>query len=251
VQELTGEEAVQTASAAEGEAGNNEASTEQRAPRERRSRDRYGRDRRERGPRDAQAQAGEEVATDAETNAEPVSVDRVETAVQEEVPARSSYFSMPVETAPAAVAAVAAVGAASVASAPAVEESIPPVETLAVAPPTRPATPAAASQPEAALTPVVEAPAVEAVEGLPKIAAYALPMDAMSEVARSSGLEWVNSDADRVAQVQAAIAAEPKPIHVPREIKPVVLVDEGPLVLVETRIDLSKVTLPFEGTPTA
>ena len=70
----------------------------------------------------------------------------------------------------------------------------------------------------------------------------------MSEVARASGLEWVNSDADRVAQVQAAIAAEPKPIHVPREIKPVVLIDEGPLVLVETRKDLSKVTLPFEST---
>jgi ribonuclease E len=73
----------------------------------------------------------------------------------------------------------------------------------------------------------------------------------MSEVARSSGLEWVNSDVERVAQVQAAIAAEPKPIHVPREIKPVVLVDDGPLVLVETRKDLSKVTLPFEGSQAA
>jgi ribonuclease E len=57
-------------------------------------------------------------------------------------------------------------------------------------------------------------------------------------IAQGSGLEWVNSDADRVAAVQAAIAAEPKPVHVPRERPPVVVVDEGPLVLVETRKDL-------------
>ena len=48
-------------------------------------------------------------------------------------------------------------------------------------------------------------------------------------------------------QVQAAIAAEPKPIHVPRDIKPVVVVDEGPLVLVETRKDLRNMPLPFEA----
>lgn len=84
---------------------------------------------------------------------------------------------------------------------------------------------------------------------MPKVQAYALPIEVMNDVARNSGLEWVNSDAERVAQVQAAIAAEPKPIHVPREIKRVVLVDEGPLVLVETRKDLSKVALPFENSP--
>jgi ribonuclease E len=35
-------------------------------------------------------------------------------------------------------------------------------------------------------------------------------------------------------------------VHVPRERKPVVVVDEGPLILVETRKDLSQVKLPFE-----
>ena len=65
-------------------------------------------------------------------------------------------------------------------------------------------------------------------------------------MAASSGLEWVNSDAEKVAQVQAAIAAEPAPIHAPREPKPPVVVDEGPLVLVETRKDLRDMTLPFE-----
>jgi len=57
-------------------------------------------------------------------------------------------------------------------------------------------------------------------------------------MAQSSGLEWVNSNAERVAAVQAAIAAEPKPVHVPRERPAPVVIDEGPLVLVETRKDL-------------
>jgi ribonuclease E len=60
----------------------------------------------------------------------------------------------------------------------------------------------------------------------------------MQAVAQSSGLEWVNSNPERIAAVQAAIAAEPKPVHVPRERPPLVVVDEGPLVLVETRKDL-------------
>jgi len=40
---------------------------------------------------------------------------------------------------------------------------------------------------------------------------------------------------------------EPKPVHVPREPKPVAVVDEGPLVLVETRRDLRNMPLPFEA----
>ena len=81
---------------------------------------------------------------------------------------------------------------------------------------------------------------------MPKVTPYALSLGDLSQVAQGSGLEWVNSDADKVAQVQATIAAEPKPIHIPREPKPVVMVNEGPLVLVETRKNLSDVTLPFE-----
>lgn len=59
-------------------------------------------------------------------------------------------------------------------------------------------------------------------------------------------MQWVNSDPQRVAAVQAAIAAEPQPVHVPRERPPAVVLDEGPLVLVETRRDLRDMTLPFE-----
>lgn len=79
------------------------------------------------------------------------------------------------------------------------------------------------------------------------IVAYALPLQSLHDLAASAGMEWVNSDAEKVRVVQAAIAAEPKPAHVPREPRPVVLVDEGPLVLVETRKDLSQIRLPFES----
>lgn len=48
------------------------------------------------------------------------------------------------------------------------------------------------------------------------------------------------------AAVQAAIAAEPKPVRVPRERPAPVVHDEGPLILVETRKDLSLMQLPFE-----
>ena len=74
-------------------------------------------------------------------------------------------------------------------------------------------------------------------------------MQELQELASAAGLQWVNSDAEKVAAVQAAIAAEPKPVHIPRERPPVVILDEGPLVLVETRKDLSAMVLPFEQTP--
>ena len=59
-------------------------------------------------------------------------------------------------------------------------------------------------------------------------------------------MQWVNSDAERIAAVQAAIAAEPAPVHVPRARPAPVVVDTGPLILVETKRDLRAMTLPFE-----
>jgi ribonuclease E len=240
VQQAVDGETVDTSPSTEGEANASDNGGEQRAPRERRSRDRYGRDRRERGPRDALPQAEDNgdgnapavMAADAPAN------DNSE-ARREATPARSSYFSLPVEAEPAA--APATVAEAAVAPEPVVAGAALPEN----APVASQQVNTEASEPEPAPAPSV----AQAVQGLPKVQAFALPIDAMNDVARASGLEWVNSDAARVAQVQAAIAAEPRPIHVPREIKPVVLIDDGPLVLVETRKDLSKVTLPFENTP--
>ena len=49
-----------------------------------------------------------------------------------------------------------------------------------------------------------------------------------------------------MSAVQAAIAAEPKPVHVPRVRAAAVVEEEGPLVLVETRKDLRNLNLPFD-----
>jgi ribonuclease E len=207
-----------------------------RAPRERRSRDRYGRDRRDRAPRDTSTGQVEEGAT---SEAAPAAT-REETPAE---PVRSSYFSLPVESAPTQAPASTPVAEAQVAMQAAAE----PVTVTVVVPETRanqPA-PAAVRAPRAA-APAPVAVAAPVAAGLPKVQAFALPMEALHQVAQSSGLEWINSNADKVAQVQAAIAAEPKPVHEPREPKIVVLPDDGPLVLVETRKDLRNMPLPFE-----
>ena len=81
---------------------------------------------------------------------------------------------------------------------------------------------------------------------LPKVQPFELPVEQLAQVAESSGLQWVNSDAQKIAAVQAAIAAEPRPQRVPRERPPAIVIDEGPLVLVETRRDLGEMKLPFE-----
>ncbi|HTH79393.1 MAG TPA: Rne/Rng family ribonuclease, partial [Ramlibacter sp.] len=102
-----------------------------------------------------------------------------------------------------------------------------------------------APAPQAA-APAGTAPVAAAPRAMPKVVPFELPMGELAQVAEASGLQWVNSDADKIAAVRAAIAAEPKPIHVPRERPPIVVIDEGPLVLVETRRDLRDLKLPFE-----
>ncbi|GCL63529.1 Rne/Rng family ribonuclease [Pseudaquabacterium pictum] len=114
----------------------------------------------------------------------------------------------------------------------------------------------AVAEPVAQAAPVVAAPvappaaasAAPAAQprALPKVAPFVLPMDDLQRLAEASGLQWVNSDGEKIRAAQAAMAAEPAPIHVPRERKPLVVIDEGPLVLVETRKDLSQLKLPFE-----
>jgi ribonuclease E len=77
-----------------------------------------------------------------------------------------------------------------------------------------------------------------------------LPLQDLAQVASASGLQWVNSNTSKIAETQAAMAAEPRPTHVPRERAPVVAIEASPLVLVETKRDLRNMTLPFEEAAT-
>jgi len=113
-------------------------------------------------------------------------------------------------------------------------------------------TPPAAVEPivvQAATAPAIsEAPAAAPVAVAPQAAAtFELPLPELKQLAETAGLQWVQSDAEKIALAQAAMAAEPKAAHVPRERPPLVVVDEGPLVLVETKKDLSQVKLPFDN----
>ena len=110
----------------------------------------------------------------------------------------------------------------------------------------------AAESPRPAVAPV-QAPPVQiapahAAPGLPKVQPFQLPVQDLVQVAESSGLQWVSSDAEKIAAAQAAMAAEPQPVRVPRERPAPIVIDEGPLVLVETKRDLREMKLPFEQT---
>lgn len=203
---------------------------------QRRGRDRYGRERRGRGDSaDVQPAEGQESPVQ-ETTAEAPAIEQASHG--DDTPARS-YFTR-------------STTAAAPAPAPAPAEATPEVDVpapQAAAPAVPAAEPVAAPAPRARPAPVEQAvPAVAsaAATGLPKVQPFTLEVDTLANIAQASGLVWVHSDSDKVQQAQAAIAAEPKPIHVPREPKPVVALDEGPLVLVETRRDLRNMVLPFE-----
>jgi len=120
--------------------------------------------------------------------------------------------------------------------------------------PSEPATDPWRAQEPAQSAPVVEraaaslAPAPVAASAAPA-SSYALPLDSLVAVAESAGLQWVNSDAAKIEAAQAALAQTAEPIRVAREVPPAAAIDDGPLVLVETKKDLSQVKLPFETTP--
>ncbi len=205
--------------------------------RERRSRDRYGRDRRERASEPRQETPGEE--TQADLNTDPSSAPVAE-VTGEDRPATRSYFERAQQAAatPAAQEVHAPIGEAPL--------EAPLASNLTAAASVAPvAEPMAAPAPAAVATAAPAAPAVATRAALPSAASYHLQIDSLQQVAQDSGLVWVNSDADKVATVQAAIAAEIKPARVPRERPPAVVLNEGPLVLVETRKDLKDMNLPF------
>jgi ribonuclease E len=217
--------------------------------RERRSRDRYGRDRRERGVDSRADTPIEEGQTDLIAQETPAAADHQ----SEDRPAPRSYFeraqpaAAPTPEVPAEVPVeVPTEGQAPAEEVP--ESAAAPAESGANTAPVRTETaaPVARQAPVMAQAPVAPAQEPTALPAaLPVAAIYTLQIDSLQQVAQGSGLVWVNSDADKVAAVQAAIAAEPQPVRVPRERPPAVVLNEGPLVLVETRKDLKDMNLPF------
>jgi ribonuclease E len=220
--------------------GNTAEGTDGRESGQRRSRDRYGRDRGERGERNGRGERSDAAPQSGAAQGEEGQ--EVEHVV------RASYFTQPA-AAPAPV--IAEVATQTQEAAPAVAAHAAPVEALAVVAQAAPvdAAPAPVAAPVAAVK--VAAPATAAMASpapagstMPKVSGFALPMDSLQAVAQTSGLQWVNSDPARIAAVQAAIAAEAAVVHVPRERPAAVTVQEGPLVLVETKRDLAKLDLP-------
>jgi ribonuclease E len=195
-------------------------------PRERRPR---GRDR-DRGPRPERGERSDR----GERTERPEPVGREDAAANEETSAepRKSYFTAGASTPSAGSGADQPMSPAPMpAEAPVAEAIAAPVPSKAnVAAPVPAAAPAVAANSAA----------------MPAVQAFVLPLGELAAVAQGSGLNWVNSDAAKIAAVQAAIAAEPKPVHVPRQRPAAPVLDEGPLVLVETQRDLRNMTLPFE-----
>ncbi len=188
-----------------------------RQPRDRRSRDRYGRDRRERSERPDQPADGMTEGAAALTAVSENFESHQPAALEKPAPAATEFVA---QTEPV--------------RAPQMTPQAAPVVAAPI---------------------VTPAPAVAAPAGrsLPKVQTYDLPLQDLAQVAQSSGLQWVNSDTAKIAEVQAAMADEPKPIHVPRERPPTAQLDASPLVLVETKRDLRDMNLPFEqaATPAA
>ena len=153
----------------------------------------------------------------------------------------------PTPAVPATVAEMPLVGEARAAAQPAPAPVAPPAVAAAPAPAPA-ALPQHAPAPVATLaetaSPKAPAPAPAETE-----APFVLPVASMEQVAQSSGLQWVHTDTDKVAAVQAAIAAEPAPVHVPRERAPVAVQEDAALVMVETRRDLGSMQLPFDQQP--
>jgi ribonuclease E len=177
--------------------------------REKRSRDRYGRDRGPRGERE-QADRQERPMVDVQPASDEVAAEP-----------RKSYFTPTIEAPALEVTATTVPEIATVTTLPQSSVALNPLPTSAAVPP---------------------APS----SGMPKLQPFVLPLAELAQVAQSSGLSWVNSDAEKIAAVQAAIAAEPKQIRVPRERPFVQRDDSGPLILVETKRDLRNMPLPFE-----
>ena len=173
-----------------------------------------------------------------------------------EAPAALRAEALPTES---AVAPAVPAAASTPAFVPAAEPVAAPVAPPVPRPAPAPAPVAAAPAPVAAPAPAAPAPVAAVPAPAPAPAAVAaaapkaapapfvLPVNDLARLAEGSGLQWVGSDATKIAAAQAAMAAEPAAVRVPRERPPVVAAEDSALVLVETKRDLRDVKLAFEN----
>ncbi len=201
---------------------------------------RRSRNRRGRGRRGGRRGEGETASTEESTASEATHAD--DTAPTLHAGSLAAPIALPLAVAagvaevaaPEGVSAISAIPA-NAAAAPAAEADVPPA-------------PAESTRAAEALPPTA-APAAALAE--PSVAseatattAYVLPVEALQASVQAAGLQWVQSDPEAVRRAQEALAAMPAPIHVPRERKPAPVLDEGPLVLVETVRPLPQLRLP-------
>ncbi len=123
--------------------------------------------------------------------------------------------------------------AAAAAPTPAVSAAAP-ATAQAVAVPSAPA-PVAAAPVAAVDRSTVRAPQVSVRADYP-----ALDKAALEIVVAQAGLSWVHTDGDKHAQVQARMAAIPRPVRVPRERPVLAPLSTEPLVQVETKPEYRK-----------
>ena len=222
--------------------------SEPRERRERRSRDRYGRDRRNRDRSNAPSAASAEDGMDAVFKAAEPEQGNGHDAVYAQIP--RSYFSAhanaPIADLQAATETVAAQ-----------DEGVA-AQYTDVAANTQTANAIAASTIAASAKAVADGTngtngtdgtngSNAKCAGMPKVGSYSLPQAQLQQMAAIAGLQWVNSDSEKVAAAQAAITAEPQPVHIPRERPAPVAISNEPLVLVETRRNLGNTPLPFDA----
>ena len=105
-----------------------------------------------------------------------------------------------------------------------------------------PAMSVAVAEPPAAAIPIaapelvaVAAPPAPAPSAIPRIEVTPMALESLTPLLEQAGLMLVQTAPDKHAEVQQRIAAEPKPIRVPRERPVQPPIDTGPLIQVETR----------------
>jgi ribonuclease E len=91
------------------------------------------------------------------------------------------------------------------------------------------------AQPKAVTVTTPEMIVVPTTYSLPSVTPAPMPIDQLHAVLQQAGLSLVQTEPGKFSETQARLAAEPRPVRVPRERPPLPPLDEGPLIQVETR----------------